>query len=313
MGKRILVSLGGNALGTQFDDLVESVGVIAEPLAGLIKDGHEVVLCHGNGPQVGYIKTSLDKGNANNGVVDFRQTMPLADCVAMSQSFIGYHLQNAIGNQLHKLGIEKEVVTVVTRVEVDPKDERFKNPTKPIGAFFTKEESQTLIDAGKTVIEDSGRGYREVVASPLPQNVHERASVLALIESGAVVIAGGGGGIPVVTENGWTKKIDAVIDKDWVSVMLADMVKADALVILTGVEKVAINFNKPDQRNLDKITLSECEQYIKEGQFPAGSMLPKIEAAMKFVKSGPGRSTLITSLDKLVEGLRGETGTLIVE
>ncbi len=313
MGKRILVSLGGNALGTHFDDLVDSVGVIAEPIAGLIKDGHEVVVCHGNGPQVGYIKTSLDKGNNEGGVIDFTKTLPLADCVAMSQSYIGYHLQNAIENQLHKLGIKKEVATVVTRVEVDPKDPLFKNPTKPIGAFFTKEESQALVDAGKTVIEDSGRGYREVVASPIPQDVLEKETILAMMNSGAVVIAGGGGGIPVYTENGWTKKIDAVIDKDRVSVMLAAMVEADSLVILTGVEKVAINFNKPDQKDLDRITLAECDEYIAQGQFPAGSMLPKIESAMAFVKSGKGRSTLITSLDKLVEGLRGETGTLIVE
>lgn len=313
MGKRILLSLGGNALGTQFDDLVESVGVIAKPIAGLIKDGHEVIVCHGNGPQVGYIKTSLDKGNAENGVIDFAKTQPLADCVAMSQSFIGYHLQNAIENQLRKEGINKEVATVVTRVEVDPKDPLFQNPTKPIGAFFTKEESEALVAAGKTVIEDSGRGYREVVASPIPQDILEKDSILALMNSGAVVIAGGGGGIPVFTENGWTKKIDAVIDKDRVSVMLAAMVKADSLVIVTGVEKVAINFNKPDQKNLDRITLAECEQYIGEGQFPAGSMLPKIESAMQFVRSGEGRSTLITSLDRVVEGLRGETGTLIVE
>ncbi|MDO5732430.1 MAG: carbamate kinase [Eubacteriales bacterium] len=313
MGKRILVSLGGNALGTQFDDLVESVGVIAKPIAGLIKDGHEVVVCHGNGPQVGYIKTSLDKGNASDGIIDFRKTLPLADCVAMSQSYIGYHLQNAIENQLHALGIEKEVATVVTRVEVDPQDPLFKNPTKPIGAFFTKEESQVLVDAGKTVIEDSGRGYREVVASPIPQDILEKETIHAMMNSGAVVIAGGGGGIPVYTENGWTKKIDAVIDKDRVSVMLAAMVEADSLVILTGVEKVAVNFNTPEQKDLDTMTLAECEQYIKEGQFPAGSMLPKIESAMQFVRSGAGRSTLITSLDKLVEGLRGETGTLVVE
>ncbi len=312
MGKRILVSLGGNALGTYHKDLVESCRVIAKPIAGLIQDGHEVVVCHGNGPQVGYLKTSIDKGSSEGAGMDLEKTLPLADCVAMSQSFIGYHLQNEISNCLREVGINKEVATVVTRVEVDPKDPLFQNPTKPIGAFFTKEESEALVAAGKTVIEDSGRGYREVVASPIPQDVHEKESILALMNQGAVVIAGGGGGIPVVTENGVTKKIDAVIDKDRVSVMLAAMVQADSLVILTGVEKVAINFNKPNQQDLSQITLAECEQYIGEGQFPAGSMLPKIESAMQFVRSGEGRSTLITSLDKLVEGLRGETGTLIV-
>lgn len=309
MTKRILISLGGNALGTQFKDLIDTVGIIAKPVADLIADGNEVVICHGNGPQVGFIKTNIDKGV----MAENTETLPLSECVAMSQSFIGYHLQNAIQNTLNAKGIDKKVVTVVSRVLVDPADPKFQNPTKPIGAFYTKEQSKALEEAGKTMIEDSGRGYREVVASPIPLEILERESVLDLMNAGNVVIAGGGGGIPTIRDGKWLKAIDAVIDKDRTSVLLAADTKCDALVICTGVEKVSINFNKPNQEDLSQMTLSECERYIAEGQFPEGSMLPKIEAAMDFVKSGKGRSTLITSLDKLVEGMRGETGTLIVE
>lgn len=308
---RILVSLGGNALGVDFDELVHTVGVIAAPVVGLLKDGHEVVVCHGNGPQVGMIKTDIDLGKA--GLQEGR-VMPLSECVAMSQSYIGYHLQNAIENQMGRQGVEGKVVTtVVSRCLVDGDDPNFANPTKPIGAFFSREQADAMTAEGKTMIEDSGRGYREVVASPIPKMILEKDAVKELVAAGHVVIAGGGGGIPVVrAADGWTKAIDAVIDKDRTSILLAADTDCDALAILTGVEKVAINFNKPDQRDLDEITLAECERYIGEGQFPAGSMLPKIEAAMDFVKSGPNRRTLITSLDKMVEGLKGETGTWIV-
>lgn len=307
---RILVSLGGNALGVDFDDLVYTVGVIAEPIVGLIKDGHEVVVCHGNGPQVGMIKTDIDLGKA--GLREGR-VMPLSECVAMSQSYIGYHLQNAIENQMQKQGVEGKVVTtVVSRCLVNIEDPNFSSPTKPIGAFFTQEQADEYRAQGKTMIEDSGRGYREVVASPIPLEILEKDAVRELVEAGHVVIAGGGGGIPVYRQDRWTRAIDAVIDKDRTSILLAADTGCDALAILTGVEKVAVNFNKPDQKDLDQMTLAECEQYIAEGQFPAGSMLPKIEAAMDFVKSGPNRRTLITSLDKLVEGLKGETGTWVV-
>lgn len=308
MSKRILLSLGGNALGTSFTELIETVGVIATPVADLIEDGYEIVVCHGNGPQVGMLKTSMDFGTKETNV----ELMPLSECVAMSQSYIGYHLQNAIQNQLRKRNIDKEVATVITRVVVDKNDPRFSRPTKPVGAFFTKEEAAEREKLGKTMIEDSGRGYREVVASPLPQAILEKKSVEDLVKAGAVVIAGGGGGIPVYEENGWIRAVDAVIDKDWVSVMLADETNCDSLVILTGVEKVAIHFNKPDQKWLDTLTVSEARKYAAEGEFPEGSMLPKIEAAIKFTTAKPGNKTLITSLDKLREGLAGETGTWLV-
>lgn len=306
---RILISLGGNALGTDFDELVETVGVVAKPLVGLLGDGHEVVVCHGNGPQVGMIKTSIDLGLKGTAEKD----MPMSECVAMSQSYIGYHLQNAIENQLRKQNVaDKTVATVITRVIVDPEDPGFKNPTKPIGAFFSKEDAERMSAAGKTMIEDSGRGYREVVASPLPKEILEKDAIRDLVSAGHVVIAGGGGGIPTVFQDNWYKATNAVIDKDHVSVMLAADAECDDLVILTGVEKVAVNFNTPEQKDLDRMTLADCERYIGEGQFPAGSMLPKIQAAMAFVQSGSGRKTLITSLDRLVEGLRGETGTWVV-
>lgn len=307
---RILVSLGGNALGTDFDELVETVGVIATPIVGLLADGHEIVVCHGNGPQVGMIKSSIDRGKADY----HHPLMPLSEAVAMSQAYIGYHLQNAIENQMHARGMDvsKSVCTVITRVQVDPNDPGFSRPTKPIGAFFTEAEAKPLQAGGKTMVEDSGRGYREVVASPMPIDILEKDAILDMIDDGHIVIAGGGGGIPTVFRDNWYKAIDAVIDKDHVSVMLAADAKCDALVILTGVEKVAVDFNKPTQRDLDELSLAQAQEYIEQGQFPEGSMLPKIQAAMAFTRSGPGRRTLITSLDKLVEGLHGETGTWVV-
>jgi carbamate kinase len=305
---RILVSLGGNALGTDFDELVESVGVVAKPIVGLIEAGHEIVICHGNGPQVGMIKSSIDHGRAS-----YQQSLvPLSEAVAMSQAYVGYHLQNAIENQLHAHGLQKTVCTLISRSLVDAEDPMFKRPTKPIGAFFTAEEAEGLRKAGKAMIEDSGRGYREVVASPMPTAILEKEAILGLVSAGHVVIAGGGGGIPTVRKDNWYKAIDAVIDKDYVSVMMAADAQCDAMVILTGVEKVAINFNTPDQQDLDELTVAHAEKYLAEGQFPEGSMLPKIRAALRFTASGPGRKTLITSLDKLVEGLEGRTGTWIV-
>jgi carbamate kinase len=274
----------------------------------LIQAGHEIVICHGNGPQVGMIKSSIDHGRAGYQL----PSVPLSEAVAMSQAYVGYHLQNAIENQLHVQGIDKTVCTVISRVLVDADDPMFQRPTKPIGAFFTAEVAEVLRTSGKTMIEDSGRGYREVVASPMPTEILEKEAILDLVSAGHVVIAGGGGGIPTVSKDNWYKAIDAVIDKDYVSVMLAADAQCNAMVILTGVEKVAINFNTPDQQDLDELTVAHAERYMAEGQFPEGSMLPKIRAALRFTASGPGRKTLITSLHKLVEGLEGRTGTWIV-
>jgi len=256
------------------------------------------------------IKSSIDRGKSEV----HQPLVPLSEAVAMSQAYIGYHLQNAIENQLHAHGIDvqKSVVTVITRALVDADDPRFSRPTKPIGAFFSKEQADELSALGKTMIEDSGRGYREVVASPLPIDILEKDAILDMVASGHIVIAGGGGGIPIVFRDNWYRAIDAVIDKDWVSVLLAGYAECDTLAVLTGVEKVAVDFNTPRQRDLDELTLAQAQEYVDQGQFPEGSMLPKIEAAMRFTGSAPGRRTLVTSLDKLVEGLRGETGTWIV-
>lgn len=308
--KRILISLGGNALGTDFSSLNRTSAAVAAPIADLIAEGSEVLVCHGNGPQVGIINAGLEIGLEQTG----EPVLPLSEAVAMSQSFIGYHLQNAIKNRLlTKYGIVKQVVTIVTCVEVDPADERFSQPTKPVGSFKTKEQAEALEALGKTVIEDSGRGYREVVASPLPLKILESEAVNTLIDSGAVVIAGGGGGIPVFRDaEGQIQAIDAVIDKDWVSVMLAADTDCSSLVILTGVEKVAYHFNQADQAWMDQLTVSEARSWMESGEFAAGSMLPKIEAAIQFTTSAPDRRTLITSLERLNEGLAGETGTWLV-
>lgn len=309
MSKRILISLGGNALGTLYDDLMESVKIISKPIAKLVENGNEVVICHGNGPQVGYIKKNIDLG----AMADGTESLPLSECVAMSQSFIGYQLSNAIENELKNYGINKKVPTIVTRVVVDENDKSFQNPTKPIGAFYSKEKSLELEKAGKVMVEDSGRGYREVVASPYPTRIIETDAINESLKTSPVVIAGGGGGIPTIEKDGNLVAIDAVIDKDRTSVMLAHDTNCDSLVILTGVEKVAINFNKPNQEDLARLTVADAKKYMEEGQFPAGSMQPKVESAIAFVESGENRETLITSLEKLVEGMNGETGTLIVK
>ena len=238
--------------------------------------------------------------------------MPFAECGAMSQGYIGYHLQNAIKAELKERGIKKNVATVITQVLVDKDDKAFQNPTKPIGLFYTKEEAEKLMDAtGDTYVEDAGRGYRKVIASPKPIDVIEKDVISHLIEAGDVVITVGGGGIPVVANGDGYEGVAAVIDKDFASEKLAEIVDADQLIILTAVEKVAINFGKENQEELDKVTVDEMKKYSEEGHFAKGSMLPKVEAAIMFAESKPGRVSLITSLEKAGEGIEGKTGTII--
>ncbi len=306
---RILISLGGNALGTEREGLIKTTQTVAESVAERIAQGDEVLICHGNGPQVGIIKTSMDAGLKQSNMPG----LPLSDAVAMSQSYIGSYMQNALQNALHSRGIEKTVLTVVSRCLVDKNDERFNSPSKPVGAFMTESEAKAMRLKGKTIIEDAGRGFREVVASPVPLKVIESGAVKTLMDAGFVVIAGGGGGIPVTSEKGLYSFTDAVIDKDFVSTLLALQAECDVMVLLTGVEKVAIHFNTENQRWLDAITVSEAEKYIKAGEFAKGSMLPKIEAAVQFVKLGKSGAALITSLDKLLEGLDNKTGTRIIK
>lgn len=310
MGKRIVIALGGNALGKNLHEQMDAVHVTAKAIADLIEDGHEVVIAHGNGPQVGMIQNAFAAYHKQESKSDI---MPLSVCVAMSQGYIGYDLQNALREELLDRGIQKGVATVLTQVEVDPNDPAFSHPTKPIGAFMTKEEADKMVaERGYNVIEDAGRGYRRVVASPKPQSIIEIESIRDMVDAGLVVVACGGGGIPVYkTEGHHLKGAAAVIDKDFASCVLAQQVNADTLIILTAVEKVAINFGKPDQKWLDHLTPEEARQYEAEGQFAPGSMLPKVQAAVKFAASKPGRTALITLLEKAKDGIAGKTGTAV--
>ena len=311
MGKRIVIALGGNALGNNLPEQMTAVRQTAKAIADLIQEGHEVILSHGNGPQVGMIQKAMQELTRSDPEKD--SPCPLSVCVAMSQGYIGYDLQNALREELLDRDIQKGVATVLTQVEVDRSDPAFQNPTKPIGAFMTKEEADRMVaERGYTVMEDAGRGYRRVVASPKPKSIVEIQSIRDMAAAGLVVVACGGGGIPVyATQGHHLKGAPAVIDKDFASCVLAQQVQADTLIILTAVEKVAINFGKPDQKWLDTLTPEEAEVYMGQGHFAPGSMLPKVQAAVEFARSAPGRSALITLLEKAKDGVAGKTGTVI--
>ena len=311
MGKRIVVALGGNALGSNLPEQMAAVKQTARAIADLIEEGDEVVVAHGNGPQVGMIQKAMAELTRSD--PEKYIPCPLSVCVAMSQGYIGYDLQNALREELLDRGIQKGVATVLTQVEVDPGDPAFLHPTKPIGAFMTEAEAKRMVDErGYDVMEDAGRGWRRVVASPAPVSVIELDTIRALVESDHIVVACGGGGIPVFkTEGHHLKGAAAVIDKDFASEVLAEALDADVLIILTAVEKVAVNFGKPDQKWLDHLTPAEARRYAAEGQFAPGSMLPKVEAAVKFAESKPGRRALITLLERAKAGIAGETGTSI--
>ncbi len=311
MGKRIVIALGGNALGKNLPEQMMAVKQTARAIADLIEDGHQVILSHGNGPQVGMIQNAMAMLTRSD--PEKYVPCPLSVCVAMSQGYIGYDLQNALREELLDRGIEKGVATVLTQVEVDPADPAFANPTKPIGAFMTREEAEQLAaKQGCQVAEDAGRGWRQVVASPRPQGIVEIDSIRGMVDSGLVVVACGGGGIPVFkTEGHHLKGAAAVIDKDFASCVLAQQLNADTLIILTAVEKAAVNFGKPNQKWLDALTPEEAEGYMAEGHFAPGSMLPKVQAAVEFARSAPGRSALITLLEKARDGVAGKTGTVI--
>ena len=309
MGKRVVVALGGNALGNNLTEQMTAVKQTSKAIADLIEAGYEVILSHGNGPQVGMIQLAMEEFSFNN--LQY-PVVPLSMCVAMSQSYIGYDLENALQEELRQRNISKAVTTIVTQVVVDENDPALKKPTKPIGRFMTKEEAEQLVkEKNIQVMEDAGRGYRQVVASPKPKNIVELLTIQTLVDAGQTVIAGGGGGIPVIQEGNRLKGVNAVIDKDFCSERLAEQVDADLLVILTAVEKVCINFGKENQEALGNVSTEKMKQYAQEGQFAPGSMLPKVEAAIKFAESKPGRKTLITLLEKAKEGLSGKTGTLI--
>ena len=306
--KKIVIALGGNALGNDVEEQKEAVAKTAEVIVDLAQQGYHLIVTHGNGPQVGMIQTAMDNFDKD---LAASKKVPLPTSVAMSQGYIGIDLQNAIKYELYRRDLDMKVSTILSQVEVDEQDEAFENPSKPIGRFMTEEEAKEKEAEGIRCMEDAGRGYRVVVASPMPKRIRELETIRTLMNAGHIVITCGGGGIPVINQGGKLVGVNAVIDKDNVSSLLASKIGADYLVILTAVEKVAINFGKPDQEWLSDLTVDQAEKYIEENQFAKGSMLPKIEAAIRFAKSGEGRKTLITLLDKAAEGIAGKTGTVI--
>lgn len=310
--KRIVIALGGNALGNTPMEQMEAVRVTAESIVDLIKEGYEIAIAHGNGPQVGMINLAFEAAvntEANT------PAMPFPECGAMSQGYIGYHLQNAILNEMKAKGVVQDVATLVTQVLVDRSDPAFTDPTKPVGRFYSKEEADELAESrGYIMKEDAGRGYRRVVASPKPLQILGIQAIASMLDAGHVVIAGGGGGIPVIeNEVGALTGVAAVIDKDFTSELLAESLNADAFIILTAVDQVAIRFGQADEEWLSELTAEEAEDHMANGEFAKGSMLPKVEAALKYAQSKPGRKALITSLEKAKEALAGTTGTWISE
>ena len=308
---KIVVALGGNALGKTPEEQLELVKETAKQIVKIVEAGHEVVVVHGNGPQVGMINLAFDNSYQNEAGTPL---MPFAECGAMSQGYIGYHLQQTITDELNNKKIDKECVTVITQVEVDPKDPAFDNPTKPVGMFYTKEQADEIAkEKGYVFVEDAGRGYRRVVPSPKPVDIVEQDVIKEMVKDGNIVITCGGGGIPVrVDRKDGYEGVDAVIDKDFAACKLAKVIGADVLLILTAVSKVCIRYNTPEEKALDVVTLDEAYKYIEDGEFAKGSMLPKVEACVDFVKDMENGTAIISALKDGLKALNGETGTRIV-
>ncbi len=309
--RKIMLALGGNALGKNPSEQIELVKETAKAIVDLVEEGHEIVVAHGNGPQVGMINLAFEAASSIDSKIP---EMPFPECGAMSQGYIGYHLQNAISYELRERNIKKSVVSLVSQVIVDENDPAFQNPTKPVGGFYTEEEAKKLeSEKGYIMTEDSARGYRRLVPSPRPIDIVEKDIIADLAEKGHIVIAVGGGGIPTVRRGSRLIGVAAVIDKDFASEKLAELLDCDTLFILTAVKKVSINFARPEQVDLDKMRVSEAKKYIKEGHFASGSMLPKVEAAVKFVESKEGRRAIITSLENAKQAIEKGEGTTIVK
>ena len=306
---RIVIALGGNALGKTPDEQLNLLSNVAKIIVELIKDGNEIVLTHGNGPQVGQIALAMEYASSGEAGTP---SMPFPECGSMSQGYIGYHMQQSILNELNRQGIKKECVSLVTQVLVDSNDSAFQNPTKPIGMFYSKDKAMEIEKEKHYVFtEDAGRGYRRVVPSPIPKSIIEKNSIIKLLDNGSIVIAVGGGGIPVVKTDYELKGVEAVIDKDRSGALLGKEINADTFLILTAVEKVCLNYNTDNEVMLDSLTIEEAEDYIKEGHFAKGSMLPKIEACLDFIDNSDDRVAIISSLDKAKDAINGKTGTVI--
>lgn len=309
--KKVVIALGGNALQARgeaatSENQLRNVMATAEHIARIIGEGYEVIISHGNGPQVGRLMLQNEAGKS------VTPPMPMDVCGAMTQGMIGYHIQQGLSQVLHENGIDKPVCTVVTQVEVDGADPAFRNPTKPVGAFYTEEEAMRIqAEKGCVMKKDANRGFRRVVPSPMAQKIIEINTIKTLVDSGTVVVAAGGGGIPVCRKNGRCVGVEAVIDKDFASEVLAEQLDADILIILTEVENVCLNFGRPDEKALHEVTAAELDRYAAEGHFAPGSMLPKVQAVSRFVRSKAGRTAVITSLDNAVNGITGARGTII--
>ena len=302
---RYVVSLGGNALGNNAEEQKKALVDVADAISELIKDNHEVAIVHGNGPQVGMINLAFEISKET-------PNMPFPECGAMSEGYIGYHIQNALYNSFKEKGINKTVSTIVTQVLVNQNDPLFLNPSKPIGSFYSKEEAEKIAqEKGYVMKEDAGRGYRRVVPSPLPIDIIEKDAIKALMKDGQIVICVGGGGIPVISKGNKLEGIAAVIDKDYASSKLAELINADYLVILTAVDNVYINFRKENEKKLENVSIKEMEQYVEENHFAKGSMFPKVQASINFVKSGTNKVAVIASLDNAKEAFKLKAGTII--
>ena len=302
---RYVVSLGGNALGNNAEEQKLLVSNVAKYIVKLMKDGHEVVIVHGNGPQVGMINNAFS-GNAE--VPD----MPFPECGAMSQGYIGFHLQNALQNELRRQGVKRNVATVVTQVLVDKNDPLFNNPSKPVGIFYSKEQADVIAkEKGYTMKEDAGRGYRRVVPSPLPIDIEEKEIITTLVKNGDVVICAGGGGIPVIKEDNKLIGVAAVIDKDYASALVAELVDADYLVILTAIDNVCINYKQPNEKKLTNVSMQEMQEYLKGDYFAKGSMYPKVNACIKFLSKSKGKTAIIAALENAALAFEEKSGTII--
>ena len=308
---KIVIALGGNALGNSQSEQLELLEKVAKIIVYLVKDGNQIILTHGNGPQVGQIYLAMDYSSQSEVKTP---SMPFPECGSMSQGYIGYQMQQCIQDELERQKIKKDCATLITQVLVDPNDSAFQNPTKPIGQFYTKEEAEKIEkEKGYIFVEDSGRGYRRVVPSPIPKDIIEKRIIKTLVENDNIVIAAGGGGIPVIKTDRikLLEGVEAVIDKDRSAALLAKEIDADILLILTAIDKVYINYNKENQTPLNTLTTEEANKYIKEGHFAKGSMLPKIEACLDFVEKDSNKKAIIGSLEKASEAIKGESGTII--